>query len=349
MLAPNANIAAMPDDDLGIPRDGGEYEAALAAILRRFSPDRAPVLDHGPGWYPIIVELDAQLAAVDPNYVVLQVKEKFGSLRYYVHTDLTDRWGEFHALIEAAEDRSQRTCELCGAPGAVDRRMISRVRTLCDRCADRRAVAAVVSARRYALRTDWPTLRARWGTGWNAILTELRRDLAKIDPHLFVFHLLEVDGRLEIGWWPSRRALHGAVAYRIGESIAESVRTCQRCGEPADLQSGVRPHGAQGLCDDCAALAEDGDDQRSYRPDSGLTAGRFRHLQDLSGTAAVLVDIGDGQLFAVDSPRFAKTMLVERDGQRQWTLASAAPRHDEPTIGGAATSLILKLQELDSD
>jgi len=35
------------------------------------------------GWYPIIVELDAALANLDPNYEVQQVKEKYGTLRYY--------------------------------------------------------------------------------------------------------------------------------------------------------------------------------------------------------------------------------------------------------------------------
>lgn len=339
----------MPDD-LGIPRDAGEYETALAAILRRFSPDRAPVLDHGPGWYATIVELDAQLAGIDPNYVVLQVKEKFGSLRYYANTDLIDQWAEFNALIEAAEDRSQHTCEQCGAPGTIDRRMISWVRTLCGRCADRRAVDAVVSARRHALRTDWPTLQTRWGTGWNAILTELRRDLAKIDPHLFIFHLLEVDGRLEIGWWPSSRTLRDTVADRIGESIAESVRTCQRCGAPVNLRSKVPSHGAHGLCQDCTALVEVNDGHQSRRrPNTGLTVARLRYLQDPSGTAAVLVDGGDGQLFAVDAPRFEKTVLVKRDGQWRWTLASSTLRPGEARVGGDTTSMILQVRRPDSD
>ncbi len=35
------------------------------------------------GWYPLLVELDEQLQALLPVYVIHQIKEKFGGLRYY--------------------------------------------------------------------------------------------------------------------------------------------------------------------------------------------------------------------------------------------------------------------------
>jgi hypothetical protein len=38
----------------------------------------------GAGWQPLIDELDRQLRELDPDYMVLQIKEKFGGLRYYV-------------------------------------------------------------------------------------------------------------------------------------------------------------------------------------------------------------------------------------------------------------------------
>lgn len=38
-------------------------------------------------WHPIVEKLNEDLLAIDPNYKVLQVKEKFGDLRYYYTTN----------------------------------------------------------------------------------------------------------------------------------------------------------------------------------------------------------------------------------------------------------------------
>lgn len=35
-------------------------------------------------WYPYIADLDIKLSALAPEYVVHQVKTKFGSLRFYI-------------------------------------------------------------------------------------------------------------------------------------------------------------------------------------------------------------------------------------------------------------------------
>lgn len=57
---------------------------------------------------------------------VLQVKEKFGDLRFYVdHGD-----NQIFALIEMAAYLSAATCEKCGAPGT--RRDGGWIKTLCD-------------------------------------------------------------------------------------------------------------------------------------------------------------------------------------------------------------------------
>ena len=58
--------------------------------------------------------------------VAVQVKEKFGGLRFYV-----DRATEQHYdFISVAESMSYRTCEECGAPGK--RYTDGWHRTLCD-------------------------------------------------------------------------------------------------------------------------------------------------------------------------------------------------------------------------
>ena len=45
--------------------------------------------------------------------VAVQIKEKFGGLRFYVHAASDKQWG----YISFAESMSYRTCEECGAPG----------------------------------------------------------------------------------------------------------------------------------------------------------------------------------------------------------------------------------------
>lgn len=48
--------------------------------------------------------------------ILVQIKEKFGTLRVYVHNS-TDR---VEALIDFAEGMSAVTCEVCGKPGKLD-------------------------------------------------------------------------------------------------------------------------------------------------------------------------------------------------------------------------------------
>jgi hypothetical protein len=65
------------------------------------------------GWYDIVASLDRELSNLDPKYVVHQVKEKFGGLRYYCSL----KSEEAKTLIERAEEEASRTCEKCGRPG----------------------------------------------------------------------------------------------------------------------------------------------------------------------------------------------------------------------------------------
>lgn len=68
----------------------------------------------GDGWEPLIRRLCEQLtflAGAEGNQpIVSQVKEKYGTLRFYAHhtTDIQE------ACISQAEQRSAHTCESCG-------------------------------------------------------------------------------------------------------------------------------------------------------------------------------------------------------------------------------------------
>ncbi len=88
----------------------------------------------GDGWYDLIDSLCSQItfhlkhnaAEGTEPFVVAQVKEKFGSLRFYGDGG-DDRVRHF---IWFAEGFSQRVCETCGAPGKT--RGNSWIYTSCD-------------------------------------------------------------------------------------------------------------------------------------------------------------------------------------------------------------------------
>lgn len=105
-------------------------DEAVRSVLARFLPGACPALEVGPGWYPIILDLDQDLGAIDPDYQLVQVKEKFGRLRYYVEPEPGKPRRGFAKLIRSAERMAERTCEECGGAGAAARRG-SWVRTLC--------------------------------------------------------------------------------------------------------------------------------------------------------------------------------------------------------------------------
>jgi hypothetical protein len=86
---------------------------------------------HGDGWFPLLwrlcEDLEPLVAEAEKNsrkpFEVLQVKEKFGSLRFYVshHTDGIDE------RINSAQEQSSRTCEICGQRGK-----LTNLQTRCD-------------------------------------------------------------------------------------------------------------------------------------------------------------------------------------------------------------------------
>lgn len=94
----------------------------------------------GAGWHSIIERLHEQLLAIDPDYEVVQVKEKFGTLSYYVASEKEGFFDQARPFIDAAAEESSRTCERCGDP-ARTRRGSLWWKSLCDACDAARASA----------------------------------------------------------------------------------------------------------------------------------------------------------------------------------------------------------------
>ncbi|OLT79657.1 hypothetical protein BKG58_19705 [Mycobacteroides abscessus subsp. abscessus] len=125
-------------DKLHVPDDAGEHEDGLRAIMMRIPSNWGRWISCSRGWYPIIIQLDRELAAIDPGYEVHQCKEKFGGLRFYfgASESISEAdHGRMRALVREAEDRCEATCELCGGPGSRHVTPHGWYRTLCSTCA----------------------------------------------------------------------------------------------------------------------------------------------------------------------------------------------------------------------
>lgn len=105
------------------------------------NPNRWWGFECGDGWFNIIDSLCAciqghldrkkDLTPEEKEEVqvrAVQVKEKFGGLRFYCHGG--DE--EVYAMITVAEALSNKTCETCGSPGK--KTNDGWIRTMCDSC-----------------------------------------------------------------------------------------------------------------------------------------------------------------------------------------------------------------------
>lgn len=91
----------------------------------------------GEGWWPILKSLCGQIQHhIDwkakqghdvPQVVVAQIKEKFGSLRFYY--DGGDEY--IHGLVSMAESWADHTCETCGDPAT--KKTTGYIKTVCDK------------------------------------------------------------------------------------------------------------------------------------------------------------------------------------------------------------------------
>ena len=100
----------------------------------------------GDGWEPLIRRLSEKLEpiACEMGLYAMQVKEKFGGLRFYAGrkergpTKLPAAISKtVHDAISAAEEESFRTCEHCSAAGSTREYGRSWLTTLCDACHER--------------------------------------------------------------------------------------------------------------------------------------------------------------------------------------------------------------------
>jgi hypothetical protein len=110
-----------------------EFLQSIGGLENGFYTDREPIIDSNffdvdKGWYPLIKELIEDLIALGWNKQTCQVKEKFGSLRFYIN----EGSDEVFNRITKAERDSYEICETCGEKGEL-RKDLGWISTLCDK------------------------------------------------------------------------------------------------------------------------------------------------------------------------------------------------------------------------
>jgi hypothetical protein len=83
----------------------------------------------GVGWGDIITRLVADLEGLGWDRNICQIKEKYGTLRFYIGGGTTEIFDRIHQ----AEEESSKTCEVCGQPGTLDNEHYWVV-TNCEEC-----------------------------------------------------------------------------------------------------------------------------------------------------------------------------------------------------------------------
>ena len=98
--------AAMPPEDRDLQVLHKRHDKAVAGF------------ECGPGWADLLDAAFASLKDIAPDrdWAPSQIKEKYGTLRFYWHGDLPDLGDE---IISATEHLSGHICEVCGALGVL--------------------------------------------------------------------------------------------------------------------------------------------------------------------------------------------------------------------------------------
>ena len=96
------------------------------------------------GWFTIIHELSKQVNEAAEKYPrgsisVVQIKEKFGGLRYYLnYENMSDEnIQKIEDLVRVAENKSISCCEDCGEPAELCSPRKYWMKTICMKCRDR--------------------------------------------------------------------------------------------------------------------------------------------------------------------------------------------------------------------
>jgi hypothetical protein len=119
-----------------------EYLKSIGGLVNGYFSNREPItypafFSIGKGWYLLVKNLIQELIALKWNKEILQVKEKFGGLRFYTNgaADVA------HDTIDKFEILSYTICELCGDTGELYTSKSGWLNTVCQECAKKQNYA----------------------------------------------------------------------------------------------------------------------------------------------------------------------------------------------------------------
>jgi hypothetical protein len=88
-------------------------------ILDRFVKGYTKEISCDDGWMGIVADCHSELLGVDPSYKIFQIKEKFGTLRFYFETSDMALMDKMNAVTLKYEKLSAKTCEISGSSGVL--------------------------------------------------------------------------------------------------------------------------------------------------------------------------------------------------------------------------------------
>lgn len=107
-----------------------DYPEFLQPVLARINPEYGMDISCDEGWWRLIATCDKELSAIDPDYTVFQIKEKFGGLRYYYSPSNPELRKKMDETVLKYEKICSMTCEMTGKHGYLMINGWGRVKTL---------------------------------------------------------------------------------------------------------------------------------------------------------------------------------------------------------------------------
>jgi hypothetical protein len=102
-----------------------ELEKQLQSVMFQ-SADSYKGVQCNYGWYQLLIDLCTELKKANFTGYILQIKSKFGGLRFYISSPTRE---QYH-LIHKAEESSFTICEICGRQGKL-RKIYGWLHTFC--------------------------------------------------------------------------------------------------------------------------------------------------------------------------------------------------------------------------
>lgn len=108
---------------------------SIGGLENGYYPDRDKIdsvhfFEIDDGWLPLVKQLIKDLINAGWDRKILQVKEKFGGLRFYINLGSD----EIFNLITKAEEASYTICETCGTTEKIGTTKMGWRKTICKDC-----------------------------------------------------------------------------------------------------------------------------------------------------------------------------------------------------------------------